>query len=192
MIQKHLKLNPNNIFLDRDGDGITDSIDFQLLLSPSCSYPTVLSAVMDLSACLGFETMGMNLPLVQGNERRDNSFSHYLYIGMDDELKGIYSKKKEGDYFLGGGDKIELAKSIKDFAFSLISKKVASQKRSLIKRDGRREGFEEEDWREGQEDRREVSRDDREAGIVQHIQEAGHHKLRKNKKQNNPIHTGFR
>jgi len=141
MIQKHLKLNPNNIFWDRDGDGITDSIDFQLLLSPSCSHPTVLSAVMDLSACLGFETMGMNLPLVQGNERRDNSFSHYLYIGMDDELKGIYSKKKEGDYFLGGGDKIELAKSIKDFAFSLISKKVASQKRSLIKRDGRREGF---------------------------------------------------
>jgi len=90
MIQKHLKLNPKKIFLDRDGDGITDNVDLQLHLKRSCSNLNVLSAVMDLSACLGFETMGMNLPLVQGHERRDNYFSHHLYIGKDDELKGIY------------------------------------------------------------------------------------------------------
>jgi len=94
MILGHRKFNPKKIFLDRDGDGIVDSIDLQLHLTPSCSHPTVLSAIMDLSACLGFETMGMNLPLVGLGEERDSSFNHHLYIGLDHELKKFDSKRR--------------------------------------------------------------------------------------------------
>ena len=64
------------IFKDRDGDGITDAIDLQIHLNPSCSNPKILSSIMDLSACLGFETMGMDLPFVQTHQKRDPSF-HY-------------------------------------------------------------------------------------------------------------------
>jgi len=87
-------LSSKKIFLDRDGDGITDSVDLQLHLFPSCSHPAVLSATMDLSACLGFETMGMNLPLVGPGEERDSSFNHHLYIGLDHELKKFDSKRR--------------------------------------------------------------------------------------------------
>ena len=135
------RLNPKKIFLDRDGDGITDTIDLQLHLNPSCSNPTILSAVMDLSASLGFETMGMNLPLAKSNEERDPCFHHHLFIGINNELGEIYLKKKEGDYFISGDDENSLAKSIREFAFSLISRKASPHKGMPVKRERRRKGF---------------------------------------------------
>jgi hypothetical protein len=141
MIQEHRKLNLKKIFLDRDGDGFADHVDLQLHLRPSCSSLTVLSAILDLSACLGFETMGMDLPLAKAGEGRDPSLGRHLYIGMNDELQEIFSKRKENDYFLGGAEEIDLAKTIKDLAFSLVSKKTTSQEGFQIKKDGRREGF---------------------------------------------------
>jgi len=99
------KFDFKKIFLDRDGDGITDSVDLQLHLFPSCSHPTVLSAIMDLSACLGFETMGMNLPLVEPGEERDSSFNHHLYIGLDQELKKFDTFDAAKPRFLNRGKK---------------------------------------------------------------------------------------
>ena len=135
------KLNPNKIFLDRDRDGITDTVDLQLHLSPSCSNPNILSAVMDLAACVGFETMGINLPLAQKRGERNPSFGHHLYIGMNHEIRGVFSKRKKNDYFLEREDEKSLVKTIRDFSFSLISRKAALQKGFLIKRDGKRKGF---------------------------------------------------
>ena len=141
MILGHRKFNPKKIFLDRDGDGIVDSIDLQLHLTPSCSHPTALSAIMDLSASLGFETTGMNLPLVKVGAERDSSFNHHLYIGLDQELKEIYSKRLDHDYYLGQEDEVSLARVIRKFSLSLISSNSRSSKGLSIKHDGKRQGF---------------------------------------------------
>ena len=135
------KLSPKRIFLDRDGDGIADSVDLQLHLFPSCSRPAVLSAVTDLSACLGFETMGIDLPLAKAGEQRDSSFKNHLYIGVDQELKDISSKGLDNDYYLGREDEVSLVRSIREFSLSLISSNVWSSKEVSIKQDGKREGF---------------------------------------------------
>jgi hypothetical protein len=134
-------LSPKKIFLDRDGDGITDSVDLQLHLSPSCSHPTVLSAIMDLSACLGFETMGMNLPLVEPRGKKDSSFNHHLHIGLDQELKGICSAGLENDYTLGQEDEVSLARTIRMFSLSLISSKIRPSKNIPAREDRKRQGF---------------------------------------------------
>ena len=134
-------LSPKKIFLDRDGDGIVDSIDLQLHLAPSCSHQTVLPAVMDLSACLGFETVGMNPSLVKVGAERDSSFNHHLYIGLDQELKEIYSKRLDHDYYLGQEDEVSLAKVIRKFSLSLISSNARSSRGLSIKHNEKREGF---------------------------------------------------
>jgi hypothetical protein len=134
-------LSPKKIFLDRDGDGITDSVDLQLHLFPSCSHPAVLSATMDLSACLGFETMGMNLPLVGPGEERDSSFNHHLYIGLDQELKKFDSKRRGNEYCLGQEDEVSLARTIRKFSLSLISYKIRPFKNIPAKEDKKRRGF---------------------------------------------------
>jgi hypothetical protein len=135
------KLSPKKIFLDRDGEGITDSIDLQLHLFPSCSHPTVLSAIMDLSACLGFETMGMNLPLVKAGEESDPSFQNHLYIGLNRELKTFYSGGRKNHYTLARDDQISLTRTIREFSHLLISSKATSFKGESIKKDPKREGF---------------------------------------------------
>lgn len=134
-------LSPKKIFLDRDGGGVADSVDLQLHLFPSSSHPAVLSAIMDLSACLGFETMGMNLPLAKTGVKRDSSFNHHLYIGLNQELKEMYSEGLENDYYLGQEDEVSLARTIREFSLSLISSKARSSKGVSIKQDGKREGF---------------------------------------------------
>lgn len=135
------KLNSNKIFIDRDGDRITDTLDLQLHLYSSCSQPEILSAVMDLSACLGFETMGMDLPLAQEGGRKKHSFNHHLYIGMDHELKDNFSKSDENDYFLEGKDEISLVKTIRNFSSTLISRKAELRKEFFLRKDRKREGF---------------------------------------------------
>jgi hypothetical protein len=134
-------LSPKKIFLDRDGDGITDSVDLQLHLFPSCSHPAVLSATMDLLACLGFETMGMNLPLVGPGEERDSSFNHHLYIGLDQELKKFDSKRRGNEYCLGQEDEVSLARTIRKLSLSLISYKIRPFKNIPTKEDKKRQGF---------------------------------------------------
>jgi hypothetical protein len=134
-------LSPKKIFLDRDGDGITDSVDLQLHLFPSCSHPTVLSAIMDLSACLGFETMGMNLPLVKPGEERDSSFNHHLYIGLNQELKGVHPRRRKNVYTLGQDDEISLANAIRKFSLWLISSKAEFSRGMTANKDRKRIGF---------------------------------------------------
>ena len=134
-------LSPKKIFLDRDGDGVADSVDLQLHLFPSSSRPAVLSAIMDLSACLGFETMGMNLPLVKTGAKRDSSFNHHLYIGLNQELKEIYSEGLDHNYYLGQKDEVSLAGFIREFSLSLISSNARASKGVSFKQDRKREGF---------------------------------------------------
>lgn len=134
-------LSSKKIFLDRDGDGITDSVDLQLHLFPSCSHPAVLSATMDLSACLGFETMGMNLPLVGPGEERDSSFNHHLYIGLDHELKKFDSKRRGNEYCQGREDEVSLARTIRKLSLSLISYRIRPFKNIPAKEDKKRRGF---------------------------------------------------
>jgi hypothetical protein len=135
------KLSPKKIFLDRDGDGVADSVDLQLHLFPSSSHPAVLSAIMDLSACLGFETMGMNLPLVKTGVKRGSSFNHHLYIGLNQELKEIYSEGLDHNYYLGQEDEVSLARTIREFSLSLISRNARFSKEASVKEDGKRRGF---------------------------------------------------
>ena len=89
-------VSPKNIFLDRDGDGIVDFADLQLHLAPSCSHAAVLSAVMDLSACLGFETAGLNLALAKAGGNKDSSFNLHRSIGLNEEWDEVFSKKRGG------------------------------------------------------------------------------------------------
>jgi hypothetical protein len=138
---EYQKLDQKKIFLDRDGDGIIDSIDLELHLTPSCSRPTVLPAIMDLSASLGFETTGMNLPLVKAGGERDSSFKNHLYIGLNQELETIYSGRGENDCTLGQNDQISLARAIREFSYSLISSEAGSFKGRSIRKDRKREGF---------------------------------------------------
>ncbi len=109
----------NKIFLDRDRDGFIDSVDLLIHIFPSSGDPEVLCAVMDLSASIGFETMGINFPLVT-TEGIDSSSHHHLYIGLDHELKTI--PETDGSFFLKGNNKTSLAQSIRKFALSIISK----------------------------------------------------------------------
>jgi hypothetical protein len=138
---KNHKLDPIKIFLDRDGDGITDAIDLQIHLSPSCSNPKILSSVMDLSACLGFETMGMDLPFVQTHQKRDPSFRHHLFVGLYDEVQKLDSKLNQYDYFLQGKDEADLAEIIRKFATTVISRKAKRDKESTLKMEKRRKEF---------------------------------------------------
>ena len=112
------------IFLDRDGDGITDALDLQIHLAPCCSNTKVLTSLMDLSACLGFETMGMDLPFVSADHKKDSFFHHHLYVGLYDELQKLDSKGNRYDYFLEGRDENDLAESIRRFATQIISGKA--------------------------------------------------------------------
>src|SRR5512136_272718 len=114
-------LSPKKIFLDRDGDGIVDAVDLQLHLAPSCSHPMILPAIMDLSACLGFETMGMDLPTVTTWEKRDSSFRHNLYIGLNHEQRELGFKRGEDEYCLIRKNEGSLARGLREFIHSLIS-----------------------------------------------------------------------
>jgi hypothetical protein len=138
---RHGKLNPKKVFLDRDRDGITDAIDLQIHLSPSCSSPRVLSSIMDLSACLGFETMAMDLPLVHADQKRDPSFHHHLYVGLYDELEKVNRKGKRHNLFLGAKNETDLAQTIKEFALTLISDKAEPFWGPLLKKEEGRKGF---------------------------------------------------
>ncbi|NWG01238.1 MAG: hypothetical protein HXY44_00085 [Syntrophaceae bacterium] len=139
---KNHKLDPKKFFKDRDGDGIIDTIDVQIHLSPSCSNPKVLSSIMDLSACLGFETMGMDLPFVKADHKKDPSFQHHLFLGLNDELQAFGLKGNRCDYFLGGKSETDLAKKIKKFATAIISRGAKRDKERTLKIGRRRrKGF---------------------------------------------------
>jgi len=135
------ELNPNKIFLDRDGDGIVDFVDLQLHLGPSCSQPAVLSAVMDLSACLGFETTGLDLPMAKTGTEKDASFSRHLYIGLNEEWKEIISKKKKDESYLVQKNEASLIRIIREFTAALVSSAAESCKRLSLKKDEKRRGF---------------------------------------------------
>jgi hypothetical protein len=108
-------LSPKKIFLDRDGDGIIDFVDLQLHLAPSCSHPMIFPAIMDLSASLGFEAMGMDLPTVTTWEKKDSSFRHHLYIGLSHEQGELRFKRGEDEYCLIRKDEGSLARGLREF-----------------------------------------------------------------------------
>ncbi len=119
------------IFSDRDGDGFIDSVDLLIHLFPSSCHPEVLCSVMDLSASIGFDTVGMDLPLVTAGVKK-STIHHHLYIGLDDELKSI--PEKHGSFFLKEGNLVSLAQSIRTFAFSIISRNGMAYEKSSLKR----------------------------------------------------------
>jgi len=129
------------IFKDRDGDGMTDAVDLQIHLSPSCSHPKILCSVMDLAACLGFETMGMALPFAQTHQKRDSSFQYHLYVGLYDELQKLGLRRRRYDYFLKGKDENDLAGTIRKFATTIISRKAESIKGLVLKKKEDRKEF---------------------------------------------------
>lgn len=134
-------MNFKKIFLDRDRDGIVDTVNLQIHLSHSCSHSEILSAVMDLCASIGFETMGTNLPIVTAGIRMDSSFRHHLFIGLNHELKGNSTKNGKNIYFLMGKDESSLTKSIRGFTLSLISKNGKLFRDIITRRFERRKGF---------------------------------------------------
>jgi hypothetical protein len=135
------ELKSEDIFLDRDGDGIVDAIDLQIHLSPSCSNSKILSSLMDLSASLGFETMGMDLPFVETHQKRDPSFRHHLFIGLYKELQKLDPKENRSDYFLQGKDETDLAETIRKFTAAVISRKAKRDKEWTLKVERRRKEF---------------------------------------------------
>jgi len=120
---------------------MADTVDLQIHLNPSCASPDVLSAVMDLSASIGFETMGLNLPIVTEGIRMNSSFKHHLHIGLNHELKEKYQKNIINTYYLTGNNELSLANSIRDFALSLILKHGRLSKKIVTERFSRRKGF---------------------------------------------------
>lgn len=123
----------DSIFLDRDGDGFTDTIDLQIHLSPSCGKPEILSAILNLTYAIGFESMGINLPIVTESMRRSLSFGYHLYIGVEKELKVISKNNIPTCYYLKGYDDKNLADSIKEFTLSLIRKNGKKSKKVIQK-----------------------------------------------------------
>jgi hypothetical protein len=136
-----LMLNPQQFFLDRDKDGVVDTVDLQLHLYPSCGHRTLLSAVMDLCACLGFETMGMEIPLVKAGENRDGRFRYHLHIGTQHEIDEISSRKEDKDFYLTGEDELALARAVEDFASSVILRRATQYPGIAPRRSVRRETF---------------------------------------------------
>lgn len=123
----------DSIFLDRDGDGFADTIDLQIHLSPSCGKPEILSAILNLTYAIGFESMGINLPIVTESMRRSLSFGYHLYIGVENELKVISKNNISTCYYLKGYDDKNLADSIKEFTLSLIRKNIKKSKKVIKK-----------------------------------------------------------
>jgi hypothetical protein len=109
----------HKIFLDLDRDGFVDSVNLQIHLFSSSCHPEVLCAVMDLSAAIGFETMGMSPPLVTEGQK-GSSWGYHLYIGLDHEFETLPPNR--GIYFLKESDKTSLAQSIRNLSLSLLSR----------------------------------------------------------------------
>ncbi len=130
----------NRIFSDRDGDGIVDSLDMELHLAPSCSHRAVLSAVMELSACLGFETMGLTLPIARADGGKGTSSRFHLYIGLDGEWKEIDTPEREEGFFLVREDRTSLIRAVKDLTKDLVTFRARQDRRLVLKGEKRR-GF---------------------------------------------------
>ena len=130
-----------NIFLDLDQDGIIDALDLQIHLLPSATRSMPLSAVMDFCACLGFETMALNLPVVTAAQKRSSFFQQHLYIGTSGELEALELKRKKGDYFLTGSNGVSLAKATRDWTSTLINRRSSQGRESLLKKSQARQGF---------------------------------------------------
>ncbi len=119
----------NSIFLDRDGDGLVDTIDLQIHLASSCGKPQILSAILNLCAAVGFESIGTDLPIVTHRMSKDLSFGHHLYIGLEYELNVIDKVNDTTTYFLTGNDDCKLTKTVQDFTLNMLSNGIMSKKK---------------------------------------------------------------
>jgi hypothetical protein len=128
-------------FLDRNRDGIVDALGLHIHLQPSAARSSVLCAVMDLCAGLGFETMAMDLPLVQTGNRRDPSVRHHLYIGDSADLAPVQAQAQKGDIFIAGEDETALARAVRTLTFSLMKRDVNTGRPQPLQRDPVRRGF---------------------------------------------------
>ncbi|GEM_PF-1506379 len=136
------RLNFNDIFLDRDKDGMVDTVDLQIHLSPTCGKSEILSAIFDLCASIGFEAMGINLPIVTDDTEIDPSFKHHLFIGLSNELKVISDNNLVSIWYLREKDEPSLVKSIRGFTLSLfLNSKTERRSRQTIKKFSKRRGF---------------------------------------------------
>jgi hypothetical protein len=132
---------PPTIFRAQDRNGVVDAIDLQIHLYPSASHPTVLSAVMDLCAGLGFETMALDLPLVKAGSRRDSSVRHHLHIGKTVELASLCAQAEKGNYFIAEENEAALAGAVRDLACSFLKRKATRGRPQPLRRDKTRHGF---------------------------------------------------
>ncbi len=135
------QVNLNSIFLDRDGDGLIDTVDLQIHLTPTCGKPEVLSAILNLTKAIGFESIGMTIPLVTKRMVRSPSFGNHLYIGLHDELKVISENHNKTIYSLKENNPQKLIELIQQFTLFLISKRGKISKRKIQERPLRQEGF---------------------------------------------------
>ena len=132
---------PKTIFLDRNRDGMVDALGLHIHLQPSAARSSVLCAVMDLCAGLGFETMAMDLPLVRAGNRRDPSVRHHLYIGYSVDLAPVQAQAQKGDIFIAGEDEPALARAVRTLTFSLLKRNAETGRPQPIRRDRARKGF---------------------------------------------------
>lgn len=119
---------------------MVDAVDLQIHLSPACGQHEILSAIMDLCASIGFETMGMNLPIVTEANGLDSSSKHHLYVGLDHELKAN-DNENTLSYYVMEKDELDLIRSIRKLTCSLLSRNGTSSKENIKEGFSKRRGF---------------------------------------------------
>ena len=112
--------DPRTLFLDRDGDGIADAVDFQIHLAQGCETPGVLGAIVDFCAAVGFHTMAMDLPLVTAAGTGDPTVRHHLQIGLASHLRPIAAGRHTRTWVVSGNGEDALAAAVRHLTRPLV------------------------------------------------------------------------
>ena len=128
-------INPDSIFLDRDHDGIVETVDLQIHLRRGCEAPEVLCAVLDLCAAIGFEAAAMDLPLVTAHAEEAKAVRHHLHIGLGDGFRQAPLRTTRRRAVLSTADPETLATAIRRLAARLATRGVTrGVRRSAVPR----------------------------------------------------------
>src|SRR5512143_2408379 len=128
---------PDAIFLDRDHDGIVDTVDLQIHLRRGCETPDVLCAVLDLCAVIGFEAAAMDLPLVTSSAEEAKTVRHHLHIGLAETFRQAPVKRAKWRAVLSAEDPETLEAVIRRLAVHLATRGATRRTRRSAARHGK-------------------------------------------------------
>src|SRR5512137_757643 len=115
-------IEPDAVFLDRDRDGIVDTVDLQIHLRQGCGTPDVLCAVLDLCAVIGFEAAAMELPLVTAGVEEAQTVRHHLHVGLAETFRPAPTERTARRAVVSADDPEALATAIRRLAARLAAR----------------------------------------------------------------------